>query len=184
MLPINTLEYRDTLGAWLNVNGLTGRMVEVGVAFGGYARTVLKDWIGKEYICVDPWISQSPEVYKERTTGINFDAYYDECKRMAEKDARVRLVKDYSVNAAKLFPDGCFDVVYIDGNHSREAVEADVAAWWPKLKSGGLFAGHDCYNAKVDGHYCEVFDVMTEWSARMGLPIHVTRCTSWWVIKP
>ena len=35
------------------------------------------------------------------------------------------------------------DVLFIDGDHSYEATLADCEAYYPKLKKGGLFCGHD-----------------------------------------
>jgi predicted O-methyltransferase YrrM len=48
-----------------------------------------------------------------------------------------------SMNASRHFKDETVDMVFIDGNHSTSAVIADIRAWWPKLKSGGLLAGDD-----------------------------------------
>lgn len=42
-----------------------------------------------------------------------------------------------------LFPDGFFDIVYLDGNHDYESVVKDLNLWYPKVKKGGYFAGHD-----------------------------------------
>jgi hypothetical protein len=47
-----------------------------------------------------------------------------------------------SVSASKLFPDGFFDFVYIDGDHSEVVIE-DVKAWYPKVAPGGMLSGHD-----------------------------------------
>jgi hypothetical protein len=48
-----------------------------------------------------------------------------------------------SLKAAEAFRDGSLDAVFIDGNHRLEAVRADLAAWIPKVKVGGIIAGHD-----------------------------------------
>lgn len=54
-----------------------------------------------------------------------------------------RLVCKPSVEASADFADESLDAVFIDGDHSREAVLADLNAWAPKLKKGGILAGHD-----------------------------------------
>ncbi len=56
---------------------------------------------------------------------------------------RARLVRQPSVEAAKLFSDESFDFVYIDGNHLYEQVKADIAAWVPKVRKGGWLIGDD-----------------------------------------
>lgn len=48
-----------------------------------------------------------------------------------------------SVDAAAAFADQAADFVFIDAAHSFDAVSRDLAAWWPKLRPGGLIAGHD-----------------------------------------
>lgn len=37
------------------------------------------------------------------------------------------------------------ELLFIDGDHSYEAVVADVEAWWPKLTDGGFVAVHDAF---------------------------------------
>lgn len=51
-----------------------------------------------------------------------------------------------SVRAAQFFADESIDFVFIDGDHAEQAVRDDLTAWYPKIKRGGLFAGHD-YNS-------------------------------------
>jgi predicted O-methyltransferase YrrM len=38
---------------------------------------------------------------------------------------------------------GPFDFIFIDAAHDYDSVVKDRAAWWPKLKPNGIFAGHD-----------------------------------------
>ncbi len=48
-----------------------------------------------------------------------------------------------SVLASGEFPAGSCDMVFLDAQHSEASVAADIAAWWPKVKPGGILAGHD-----------------------------------------
>lgn len=62
-------------------------------------------------------------------------------------------VLNYSVpspQASRQFPDGFADMVFIDGDHTYQAVKADILAWIPKLRAGGLLCGHD-YTHAADG---------------------------------
>ena len=55
----------------------------------------------------------------------------------------VETIENDSVSAAKEFEDNFFDQIFIDADHSYESVRDDLAAWWSKLKSGGVMLGHD-----------------------------------------
>lgn len=36
-----------------------------------------------------------------------------------------------------------YDLVFLDGDHSYEAVKADIQAWGPLIEEGGILCGHD-----------------------------------------
>lgn len=55
-------------------------------------------------------------------------------------------IKLPSVEGAKLYKNYSLDFVFIDANHTFEAVRDDLQAWFPKVKYGGILAGHDYYN--------------------------------------
>jgi SAM-dependent methyltransferase len=57
----------------------------------------------------------------------------------------VNPIESDSVKAAEQFEDESLDFVFIDGDHRSDHVFNDLCAWWPKVKPGGLLAGHD-YN--------------------------------------
>jgi hypothetical protein len=57
--------------------------------------------------------------------------------------SRVTAHRCESPAAAARFEDLSLDFVFLDARHEYDAVRQDLAAWWPKLRPGGLFAGHD-----------------------------------------
>ena len=63
---------------------------------------------------------------------------------------RCHIVYKSSMEAVNDFPDNHFDYIYIDGDHRYEAVKDDLEKWYPKLKIGGVFAGHD-FVAECEG---------------------------------
>ena len=52
------------------------------------------------------------------------------------------------IECATRFPNSYFDFVYIDARHDYKGVLQDLTDWWPKLKPGGIFAGHDYMTQK------------------------------------
>jgi predicted O-methyltransferase YrrM len=57
-------------------------------------------------------------------------------------DRRYEL-REESTIAATRFADGSLDFVFIDADHSYEAIRDDLTAWWSKIRPGGLLCGHD-----------------------------------------
>ncbi len=71
-----------------------------------------------------------------------------------------------TAKAAELFDAGECDFVYVDADHRYAGCKADIDAWWPKVKSGGILAGHDFCN-----EYNGVVQAVEEFAQREGLTI-------------
>lgn len=129
-------------------------VVEVGVAYGFHADYILQRHPDLTYVGIDPFVpgyddsdpfvrdvaalfSASPEE--------GMDRLHDAVSSFLGDShlGRFRLVRDTSVNAAAEFGEGEVEFVFIDGDHSFDAVTADLESWWPKVKSGGILVGDD-----------------------------------------
>ena len=55
----------------------------------------------------------------------------------------VRPLRMTSTEASGQFADESLAAVFIDADHQYKAVRADIRHWYPKVKKGGVIAGHD-----------------------------------------
>lgn len=174
---------RTHIAYWLNQRAMLGAAAEIGCAFGGFAREILPKWNGRKYYMVDLWARQPQAVYKEKTDDVNYEGWYRDCKALADANRKVVILRGPSFEMAKHVRNGELDWVFIDANHCFEAVTADMNAWWPKVKVGGVFSGHDYGHDTTWPHCCEVKPAVDRWMAEHGVQFEVC-ADSWWSIKP
>jgi predicted O-methyltransferase YrrM len=86
----------------------------------------------------------------------------------------ISLSQGYSWELADRFSDESVDFIWIDADHHYSSVIQDIRAWWPKLKKGGIIAGHDYTDEGVKLAVREFFDEFT---------VHATRNECWSVKK-
>jgi hypothetical protein len=53
------------------------------------------------------------------------------------------------VYSAALFADDSVHFAFIDAAHDYESVLRDIRAWLPKIRKGGILAGHDLPHGPV-----------------------------------
>lgn len=104
-------------------------------------------------------------------------------ERIAPYRERATTVRMSSHVAARYFNDRCFDFIFIDACHEYTNIKADLNAWYPKLKDGGLFSGHD-YDSKWDrkGHY-GVKRAVDEFCKERGYSVNIAPQLIWWFHK-
>lgn len=173
-------ELRDS-GKYLLQSGKTGIVaVEIGVDIGSNAITLLENLDISMLHLVDPFTAYSDTGSIEDGYTMDqeqLDADYIAMQaNMAPYAGKINIVKEASPAAASLYQDEFFDYVYIDGCQCFDCVTKDIAAWWPKVKVGGVFAGHDFYS------YPGVKDAVENFIAQTGLQLR-SEGIDWYVIK-
>jgi predicted O-methyltransferase YrrM len=64
-------------------------------------------------------------------------------QEITKTDHLIRTLISDSAEAAKHFPDASVAIAFIDAGHDYVDVLRDITAWLPKIKPGGILAGHD-----------------------------------------
>jgi hypothetical protein len=94
-----------------------------------------------EFYCVDTW-----EGSVEHKGIDNIDLlYYQFILNMKPLEKYYKSIRSRSLKAAEQFENESLDFVFIDASHEYEDVKKDIQTWLPKIKKGGVLAGHDYY---------------------------------------
>lgn len=120
-----------------------GKGAEIGVHLGYNAFMILKNYSGHLHL-VDPWETLPETEYHDGTNNRDRTKDYNECiSRLSNFSERISIYKEKSLEACKKIEDESLDFVYIDANHSYDYVKADLEAWYPKVRKGGVVSGDD-----------------------------------------
>lgn len=111
---------------------------EIGVADGVFTRELIARVPHSTVMAVDPW--RRCGTWKSWDT----DWQHEQVVALATANpGRVIVTRSTSAAAASWVEDHSLDWVFIDGDHRYEAVAEDIRLWTPKVRAGGIVAGHD-----------------------------------------
>lgn len=174
--------------------------VEIGVRVGNNFKDLIKNKKFNEGILygVDCWTEdpERPEINDIGLSQQQLDLDYLTLVSRYSANPNVKILRNFSYEASLSFHDEYFDFIYIDAAHDYDSVVEDLNAWWPKLKKGGLFSGHDYFPDKRvwRGKECGVYKAVNEFVIQKNTEVHhVTdtnleggpgvSCNSFFIIK-
>jgi hypothetical protein len=152
--------------------------VELGVASGYYSSKILNNSSLSQLYSIDCWADHH-----------NVKEYLNCCLLMRPLGDRSIVLRMYFDEALGLFPDNFFDFIYIDAYAGSGQDNGKILSnWWPKLKHGGIFSGHD-YDPKwpqtiaaVD-KFCKQFNYKPRTIPGVEVEHKHNNYSSWYLIK-
>ncbi len=133
-------------------------VVEVGIGYGLHAKELLKNSRLEKLYLVDP-MKYYPndgfavDVMKcvPRIPNNQFNELYELINaELSPWSSKFTWFRKESVTITnEEIPDESVDCVFVDGDHSYEAVRRDLPFWWKKVKKGGALLGDDYWMAEV-----------------------------------
>jgi hypothetical protein len=109
--------------------------IELGVAEGVFSHMVLSNVPVNHWYSVDMWAGDRGHDDQQHKRAI---------QKLSEFKHKNTIIKARFDEAILQFEDNFFDFIYVDGYaHTGQESGKTLYDWWPKLKSGGIFAGDD-----------------------------------------
>lgn len=133
-------------------------IVEVGSYKGmstAYLAAGARDGHAPKVYAVDPWDKQDPP----GTNGRDYYRFADPATRARFEEqlksvglwSHVTVRQGFSPDVARRYKGAPVGLLYVDGDHQAEAVQADVEGWLPHLAEDGLVAFDDYVSPKNTG---------------------------------
>lgn len=125
------------------------KCAEVGIGYGFHARQILENTNIEKLYLVDPM-----KFYPNDAFALDVISYGGFDKLVKNINLHLQPYKSkytwYRQESLSIrndqIEDGSLDAVFVDADHSYQAVSKDLPFWWNKLKTGGWLLGDD-YNS-------------------------------------
>jgi hypothetical protein len=166
---------------------------EIGVDKAGFSNHILSKTKIEKYYCIDTWQDDFGSNYRpgyfDKDGNKRFSEAYEVLKPYGSRVVMMQMTG----NEASTKVNDTLDFVYIDGDHSLFGIYDDLHAWVPKVRIGGMVAGHDFKDGPKSGindYFGKQLDyriktVTEDYCRKYGYKLNVVggRILSWWFIK-
>ena len=91
------------------------------------------------FVCIDPFDRSD---FKKHVPQAQNHREAFESQIRPVRDA-ISIIQENSIEAARLFENESISFAFIDSLHTYDHLSQEIEAWLPKIKEGGILAGHD-----------------------------------------
>ena len=88
-------------------------------------------------------------------------------------EQKASIILERSVDASKRFDNESLDFIYIDANHTYDAIKQDIDVWTPKIKKGGIIGGHDYEYKPLDSDIRTVKKAVDEYYGKKAVKVGI-----------
>ena len=158
------------------------RAAEVGVWKGEFSAILLDHFPNLHLLMVDCYKRYEKDSEDFRMKKKGQQDFYDAMMTAVDftsphADRRIVMVGD-SLEVCQEIKPASLDFVFIDADHCYTSCSADIKAWYPKVRKGGVVSGHD-YSRLHPGVRRAVDEFCGDHKYRLR---RLTQCI-WWVKK-
>jgi len=145
-----------------------GKGVEIGVAEGWYSSKIMEFGQIDMMWGIDPYTPH--QGYRDYTRETTYNKLRTKAHERLDKYPNYEFLEEFSTGAVKRFAGNSLDFVYIDGDHSYEAVTTDITEWIKKVKPGGIIAGDDYIRSHRDKRFYDVIRAVDDYVIHNNIP--------------
>ena len=136
--PVKSVQDRSELVALFPTGGVGA---ELGVLFGEFSRKLYAITRPSKLWLVDRWTENAPDSWKPDSR--SWEEIYQSARDKMRPYRHVEFAVTSTLDWLKSQPDDSLDWVYLDADHTRESVFAEIIEARRVVRPGGIIAGHD-----------------------------------------
>lgn len=148
--------------------------IEIGTGPGVLTLSILTNVDNVKHLyTIDPWKHKDGGEYEawfpQEVLDVSRRTAYERVKPFKERATILPIESDAAI---KQLGKNKYDFVWVDGDHTLDQVQRDLENYYPLVKKGGIFGGHD---------YNTVYPVVDKFFGAKGLHIHKGADLTFWV---
>lgn len=132
---------------------------------------------GTRLVCVDHWNGSRDSLEERYRAALQVEDVEATFRaNMSALGITVEVIAAPSLEAVNRFAPNSIDRIFLDASHDGPSVRADLDAWLPRLREGGILAGHD-----YGRNHPELVAAVDAFAAERGLVVRRGPRDIWWL---